>query len=503
VDRAVDRGTEFLRRQQHADGTWGDQTGEASKRHTPGITALAALTLLECGAHPHDPQVQQAAHYLRAQVPDLTATYSLSLALLFFDRLGEKQDIPRIRTLALRLIAGQKPSGGWDYFTPRLTDEEELGLLALLYKDRPTSSLELFLAEMSKKPGLETVATDKNPNVSPGLSQVGKDPKLESDLYRPRPSAVPPLDLFITQVPGTPAGTTSKAPPPAGPPTNSSAPPPLEAPRPRPAHEAPDKGPAAPAPTVKPSSPAIPSGPGKLSEKALAAAAKLSEELRKTPALNSAVLLRGRPNDLDPRTDNSNTQFAILGLLVAERYDVPLERVMALVDWRFRGTQVAPGGTWHYQTRVNTSPAMTGAGLLGLALKHGLLLPNPQNRGRHVLVRDPLIQTAFASWSGELTRYFMGFVNEQTPLEKLDLYVLWTMERVAVLYDRRKIGNLEWYSLGVHLLLPLQQPNGSWSPAAMLALNEPAVSTSFALLFLKRSNLTRDLTQRLSSSAEK
>jgi hypothetical protein len=500
---AVDRGIDFLRRQQHADGTLGDQRGEAGKRYTPGITALAALTLLECGVSPHDPQVQQAARYLRAQVPDLTATYSLSLALLFFDRLGQKQDVPRIRTLALRLIAGQKPSGGWDYFTPRLTDEEELGLLALLHKDRPTSSLELFLAEMSKRPRMETVATDKDPNVGPGLSQTSKNPKLEPDLYRPRPSAVPPLDLFITQAPGTEAGTTGRASTPAGPQTNLPPPPPPEAPRPGPRPEAPAKGPAAPAPNVKPASPAIPTGPRTLSEKALAAAAKLSPELRKTPALNSAVLLRGRPNDLDPRTDNSNTQFAILGLLVAEHYDVPLERVMALIDWRFRGTQVAPGGIWHYQTKMNTSLAMTGAGLLGLALKHGLLLPNPQNRGRHVLVRDPLIQTSFASWSGELTRYFMGFVDEQTPLEKLDLYVLWTMERVAVLYDRRRIGNLEWYSLGVRLLLPLQQPNGSWSPAAMLALNEPAVSTSFALLFLKRSNLTRDLTQRLNPTAGK
>jgi len=498
VDKAVDHGIAFLRREQHADGTWGNQAGEAGQGHTPGITALASLTLLECGVRANDPQVQLAAQFLRAQMPDLNATYSISLALLFFDRLGEPQDIPRIRTLALRLIAGQKPSGGWDYSCPLLGDNEELGLLALLHKDRPRSSLELFLTQMDKQPGLESMTSKDSAKVGPGVAQVSRSGKLKSDLYRPQPSPVPPLDLFITQAPDSGATTKATTSPTPQPAKDLSAPPPAEESPSKP--EASDK-PASPPPREEPAN--SPAEKQRLSDKALVAAEKLSPELKKTPALNSAELLRGKPNDLIPRTDNSNTQFAILGLLAAERYDVPLERVIALIDWRFRGTQVAPGGTWHYQTKMNTSPAMTGAGLLGLALKHGLLLPNPQNRGRHVLVRDPLIQTSFNAWSQELTRYLVGYVNQETSLEKLDLYVLWTMERVAVLYDRRKIGNLEWYGLGVRLLLPLQQANGSWSPAAMLALNEPAVSTSFALLFLKRSNLARDLTHRLNPVAEK
>ncbi|HTU22676.1 MAG TPA: hypothetical protein VMG10_31845, partial [Gemmataceae bacterium] len=186
VDRAIDNGVEYLRRQQHADGSWGNQTGVAGKRFTSGITALSGLTLLECGVPARDPQVRLAAHYLRQRMPELTTTYSISMAILFFDRLGEAGDAARLRTLALRLIAGQKPSGGWDYYCPILRDDEELGLLALLYKDRPNSPLDLFTGERLKAAPLQGEPTrDKA--------------KLDGDLYRPRPSKVPPLELFVAQ----------------------------------------------------------------------------------------------------------------------------------------------------------------------------------------------------------------------------------------------------------------------------------------------------------------
>src|SRR6185437_8061892 len=145
--------------------------------------------LLECGVKANDPQVQVAAKYLRRRMPDLTATYSISLAILFFDRLGEPQDAARIRTLALRLIAGQKPSGGWDYYCPSLREDEELGLLALLYKDRPTTPHGLF-------------QTDRNDPPAPGLTEKHAEPMPEGGLYRPKPSPIPPLDLFIAVEPG-------------------------------------------------------------------------------------------------------------------------------------------------------------------------------------------------------------------------------------------------------------------------------------------------------------
>jgi hypothetical protein len=236
----------------------------------------------------------------------------------------------------------------------------------------------------------------------------------------------------------------------------------------------------------------------------LEAAGKLSESLRQTPALRSAELLREPPDFGGARTDNSNTQFAILGLLTAENYDVPMERAMALLDWRFRTSMAVQGG-WNYRPEliVPTTPAMTAAALMGLALKHGLLLPNRKGRGRDVVVHDDeIIHHGFLALTGMLENYYAGFVFNHARLVELDLYCLWTVERVAVLYNQRSLGDLEWYPAGVQLLLPLQLQDGSWSPKGSNCLQEPSVASSFALLFLKRSNLARGLTERLIATKE-
>jgi hypothetical protein len=469
VDGTIDRGVEFLRRQQHFDGSWGHLSGRVSERFTPGVSALAALTLLECGVPASDPQVQLAARYLRQHMPDITTTYSISTTILFLDRLGESRDVSRLRSLALRLIAGQKPSGGWDYYCPILGEDEELGLLALLYKDRPTSPRDLFGTERIDLPALD-------------LEAMHDPPRLDGELYRPRPSPVPPLDLFIAQAPAS-RTEPEKPVPPA-----------------KPAEQAPEIEDRSPPPPEKPKpedpGPGLPGDPRRLSDKARTAAANLPESLRKTPALNAGQLLREYPDFFEPRTDNSNTQLAILGLLTVEKHDIPIERTMALIDWRFRNSLTEKLG-WNYRPNWPTTPAMTASALTGLALKHGLLLPNLRDRGRHVTVRDPLVQRGFLTLDHLLDRYIDGFYTRRTKLEKLDLYCLWTVERVAVLYNLRRIGVIEWYPEGVKLLLAAQQEDGSWGPGGTTCLEQPSVSTSFALLFLKRSNPARELTERL------
>ena len=73
-----------------------------------------------------------------------------------------------------------------------------------------------------------------------------------------------------------------------------------------------------------------------------------------------------------------------------------------------------------------------------------------------------------------------------------DLYFLWSLERTAVAFDVRTIAGKEWYLWGAELIIDHQQPNGSWNDRYA-----GVVDTSFALLFLKRSNLVRDLTNKL------
>src|SRR5438874_2480400 len=52
-----------------------------------GATALAGLTLLECGIAPDDPAVQRAAQSIRDAAAHIHATYTLATAILFLDRL--------------------------------------------------------------------------------------------------------------------------------------------------------------------------------------------------------------------------------------------------------------------------------------------------------------------------------------------------------------------------------------------------------------------------------
>src|SRR5262249_2710884 len=74
-------------------------------------------------------------------------------------------------------------------------------------------------------------------------------------------------------------------------------------------------------------------------------------------------------------TDNSNTQFAILAVLAAQRNGVPVDRALRLITRRFSTAQ-NPDGSWSYDYKhgggLPEGVAMNCVGLLGMALVHGL-----------------------------------------------------------------------------------------------------------------------------------
>ncbi len=136
VNEAIGRGVAYLRRTQQGNGPFGD--GVAVRRAWPvGFAALPGLTLLECGTPPADLAVQKATRFVRQAGATLSRTYEISLALLFLDRLGEKADRPLIRSLALRLMAGQSAWGGWGYTCPILQGSQEQQLLQYLRRPTP------------------------------------------------------------------------------------------------------------------------------------------------------------------------------------------------------------------------------------------------------------------------------------------------------------------------------------------------------------------------------
>jgi HEAT repeats len=124
INRAIAGGVIALRGTQGAEGTW--------QHHEIGATALAGLTLLECGVSANDRTVLGAIAAVRRASVTTTHTYSISLAILFFDRLGDPDDIALIESLTVRLLAGQTSSGGWNYTCPAISEAEARRLLANL-----------------------------------------------------------------------------------------------------------------------------------------------------------------------------------------------------------------------------------------------------------------------------------------------------------------------------------------------------------------------------------
>jgi len=198
-----------------------------------------------------------------------------------------------------------------------------------------------------------------------------------------------------------------------------------------------------------------------------------------------------------PYEDNSLTQFAILALWSAQIYGIPAERSLAMAEARFRASQ-ADDGSWCYTWRdVNRCKySMTCAGLLGLAAGRGSERSRTDGR---MGTSDPAIEKALRFVSQEIgtdhlakwLKSKVGAYNDGTSGWG-GLYFLWSLERAAVVYDLRTIGGKDWYAWGAPLILETQKADGRWRDTF------PGVAdTCFALLFLKRTNVVQDLTQRI------
>jgi len=400
-----------------------------------GPVALAGLALLESGVAIDDPALKAITAAVRHASYTETQTYHIALCLLYLDRLAEPADVPLIQMLGVRLLAGQNARGGGTYTCiGQVSDAEERRLRATL-----------ILTEL--KAGDANLITEKKAGKHPGKVRAG---------------------VFGT----------------------------------------------------------------------------LQPEVEKY----AGRLATGRaPAEID---DNSNTQFGVLGIWVARKHGVPVEHALDLIETRFLATQNASGG-WPYALRGEGSPSMTCAGLLGLATtiarreerrlkgesirkddlfaKRGPKEPvapipksndpffnppanltpkespqkeqvEPKKGGRKARgdVRDAAVQLALASL-GRVVGQGKGrdrgamMLLEDRGLGDRDYYFLWSLERVGVIYGLDKIGGTDWYDFGAEQLVRAQNPDGSWGGKG----SGSNVETAFALLFLARSNLVRDLSSKV------
>lgn len=420
VDKAIEKAVAYLKRMQTDEGDW-LKLGEPkwAKNYIVGESLLAAYALLEAGVPADDPVIKKAATCIRAKLSKTDKTYELSLGVLFLDRLGDPRDKELLRTLLLRLIAGQYCTGGWSYSCPRIKEEDEKTFIKLLDELNR-------LAEAGKKPNAEWFKNLKVP------------PALES--------------LTIFQV----------------------------------AEELPDNDPPA-------------------------RRAKKGEESNKV----------GEVSDYYGWTDNSNTQFAMLALWAAQRHQFPVRPTLNLLVLRFERSQAADGW-WHYTYKGEPSfgarsssgyRSMTCVGLLALAIGYGLKdvsLNMSSSDKEDIRIRNIRILKGLA----ELYRQIgvpSHRISKRVPL--YDYYFLWSVERVAMLYNLPTLGNKEWYRWGVEILVTNQKPGGdfpgpgkrdepSYFQTPSGTIYGATINTAFALLFLKRSHPMKDLTPKLLLKAD-
>jgi hypothetical protein len=445
VNKAIDRGVVYLKKTQVASGSW-----SANGNHVLGLAALPGLTLLECGVAPTDPRVLKAARVVRDLGRNNQQTYELALAILFLDRLGEPSDHALLQTLAMRLVAGQSEAGGWTYTCPILTPAQERNLVTVL-RQRQHPPLEGELAGNGRK-GPAGIAT------APGVGDLGKT----TQASKPPAAMVPGSTIPL---PGPP-----ELRPPAG-----------REPQPQPGRD--PRADAAAARKALDSLPAV---------------------MRRIPALHEPPTLdQAPPSDI---SDNSNTQFALLGVWVAGRHGVPTEKTLAHLARRFRLSQ-APDGGWNYLYTVPgnaSTPSMTGAGLLGLGV--GLGLAVPENAGpdrKEKPPKDAAVEKGLHALAETIGKP-LGLrppvrVRPRGPgwgRPDVNLYFLWTLERVGVLYNLRHIDGKDWYRWGSEMLVDAQQADGAWTNGGYPG-SQPEIDTCFALLFLKRANFVEDLSRRL------
>jgi hypothetical protein len=205
-------------------------------------------------------------------------------------------------------------------------------------------------------------------------------------------------------------------------------------------------------------------------------------------------------------TDNSNTQFGLLGLWAARRHDVAVEPALEIAVEHFERTQVFPSGFWLYGKLGDyghpSRDSMACVGLIALAIGRGLKIPTPGSPAPDQ--KDVHVLRGLAYLSRQMFPPRGTMKKRAAPQE---VYFLWSLERVGMLFNLPDIAGKDWYRWGAESLVTNQIRDGSWADIAQersvpKCAYGRTLCTAFALLFLKRSHPMKDLTPKLPFTAK-
>jgi hypothetical protein len=190
--------------------------------------------------------------------------------------------------------------------------------------------------------------------------------------------------------------------------------------------------------------------------------------------------------------DNSNTQYALLGLHAGHLAGAKIDREVwqAIQDYYVR-TQL-PEGTWVYSQALSRYPqTMTTAGLCGLLISgmelnpgRERILPDGTASNCGIYTENKPVKQAL-DWISQHFRPYNQGGNRWVDLPENNYYNLYGIERAGRLSGQRFFGSHDWYRTGCEYLVAHQKGDGSWQGAAR-GDSWPVLSTSFALLFLSK-----------------
>ena len=190
--------------------------------------------------------------------------------------------------------------------------------------------------------------------------------------------------------------------------------------------------------------------------------------------------------------DNSNTQFAILGLREAAHAGIPIDRrIWERSQEHFLRSQSGgvntPGGAgWSYQGQGSPTGSMTVAGLASLVITSSMLQDDRDvTRDGRILCcgdEEDNVEQAIEAGARWLTTHFSVMKNPGA--NQWLLYYLYGLERAGRFTGRRFFGDHDWYREGADFLVQGQNPrDGTWRSRTQ---QDDVAGTSLALLFLSK-----------------
>jgi len=193
----------------------------------------------------------------------------------------------------------------------------------------------------------------------------------------------------------------------------------------------------------------------------------------------------------DSGYDNSNTQFAVLGLREAYSIGIPVSRdVWQRTQQHFLSAQVGPtdapnGSGWSYHTTQNTTGSMTVAGIASLSITSAALQDDsdvlPDGTIDCCANANDSAQPAIDAGIRWLSRHFRVRSNPGT--DNWPLYYLYGLERAGRFTGQRFFGEHDWYREGAEFLVSGQSVReGVW----ISRQEDDVAGTSLALLFLSK-----------------